>query len=99
MPRWPPTSRSRPAPAPHARYGWPIQLMRTVTTLPYVLAGVAKVAGPLGWRWASGESLRRQVAVDGLRKELLGDGAAPAAFALCRHLALFRALAIGSLAV
>jgi hypothetical protein len=92
-------ARRRPPPAPHPRYGWPIQLMRTVTTLPYLLAGVAKVAGPLGWRWASGESLRRHVAVDGLRKELLGDGAAPAAFALYRHVGLFRALAVGSLAV
>jgi hypothetical protein len=89
----------RPPARPEPRYGWPIQLMRTVTTLPYLLAGVAKVAGPLGWRWASGESLRRQVAIDGLRKELLGSGAARAAFALYPHVELFRALAVGSLAV
>jgi hypothetical protein len=89
----------RAAPAPHWRYGWPIQLMRTLTTLPYCLAGIAKVKGPLGWRWATGESLRRQVAVDGLRKELLGSSATPAAFALYRHVELFRALAVGSLAV
>ena len=89
----------RAAPDRHWRYGWPIQLMRALTTLPYLLAGIAKVKGPLGWRWATGESLRRQVAVDGLRKELLGSSAAPAAFALYRHVALFRALAVGSLAV
>lgn len=73
--------------------------MPTVTTLTYLLAGVAKVAGPLGFRWATGESLRRQVAVDGLRKELFGSRAAPVAFALYRHVGLFRALAAGSLAV
>ncbi len=65
----------------------------------YFLAGVAKVAGPLGWRWATGESLRRQVAADGLRKEVLGKPGAPAAYALYRHVALFRVLAVGSLAV
>lgn len=42
------------------RYGWPIRLMNTVTVLTYFLAGVAKVKGPLGWQWASGETLRRR---------------------------------------
>jgi hypothetical protein len=79
------------------RYGWPVQLIRTVTALTYFVAGVAKLKGPLGRRWASGESLRSQVLVDGLRKELLGDGAAPLAFTLYRQLTLFRVLAVGSL--
>lgn len=81
------------------QYGWPLRLMRTVSASTYFLAGVAKVTGPLGWRWATGESLRRQVAADGLRKEVLGKPAAPAAYALYRHVALFRILAVGSLAV
>jgi hypothetical protein len=81
------------------QYGWPLRLMRTVTASTYFLAGVAKVSGPLGWRWATGESLRRQVAADGVRKEVLGKPAAPAAYALYRHVALFRILAVGSLAV
>jgi hypothetical protein len=79
------------------RYGWPIQLIRTVTALTYFVAGVAKLKGPLGLRWATGESLRSQVLVDGLRKELLGEGAPRLAFTLYRQLALFRVLAVGSL--
>jgi hypothetical protein len=79
------------------RYGWPIRLIQTVTALTYFVAGVAKLKGPLGLGWATGESLRSQVLVDGLRKELLGEGAAPLAFTLYRQLALFRVLAVGSL--
>jgi hypothetical protein len=79
------------------RYGWPIQLIRTLTALTYFVAGVAKLKGPLGRRWATGEALRSQVLADGLRKELLGEGAPPLAFTLYRQLELFRALAVGSL--
>lgn len=85
--------------ADESRYGWPIQLMNTVTTLAYFVAGVAKVAGPLGRQWTSGESLRGQVAVDGLRKELLGGGAAPAASLLYDKLWLWRAAAAGTMVV
>lgn len=92
-------ARDGARPRTHAdwRYGWPIQLIKTLTALTYFVAGVAKLKGPLGLRWASGEALRGQVLVDGLRKELMGDGAAPLAFALYRQLALFRMLAVGSL--
>jgi hypothetical protein len=89
--------RARSAAGAAWRYGWPIQLIRTLTALTYFVAGVAKLKGPLGRRWATGEALRSQVLVDALRKELLGDGAAPLAFSLFRQLALFRALAVGSL--
>jgi hypothetical protein len=78
-------------------YGWPIQLMNTVTVIIYFLSGVAKVMGPLGWKWATGESLRSQVAVDGLRKEMMGEGAASLAFTLYDKVSLFRILAIGSM--
>jgi len=88
----------RPAEAPSWQYGWPLQLINTVTASAYWLAGVAKVAGPLGWGWVSGEALRSQVLADGLRKELLGDGAAPLASALYERLGLWRAMAVGSLA-
>ena len=79
------------------RYGWPIRLMNTATALTYFLAGVAKVKGPLGWGWAGGETLRSQIGMDGLRKELLGEGAAPLAFVLYDKVGLFRMLAAGSL--
>jgi hypothetical protein len=90
-------ARGRPGPNAAWRYGWPIQLLKTLTALTYFVAGVAKLKGPLGRRWATGEALRSQVLVDGLRKELMGDGAAPLAFTLYRQLALFRMLAVGSL--
>jgi len=80
-------------------YGWPIELMNAVTTLSYFVAGIAKVAGPLGGQWISGESLRGQVAVDGLRKELMGDGAAPVAYALYDKVWLWRAMAAGTMVV
>jgi hypothetical protein len=82
---------------PHWRYGWPVKLMNTVTTLTYFLAGVAKVKGPLGWKWAGGESLRSQIAVDGLRKELYDGKAAPLAYALHDKLFLFTIMGFGSL--
>lgn len=63
------------------------------------MSGVAKVKGPLGWSWASGESLRSQIAADGLRKELLGSHAAPMGVRLYPYTALFRLLATGSLAL
>jgi hypothetical protein len=84
-------------PAPHWRYGWPIRLMSTVTLATYFLAGVAKVAGPLGWGWASGEALRAQIAVDGVRKEVMGGGAAPLAWSLYDKVWLFRLMGVGSL--
>ena len=86
-------------PAPHARYGAPLQLMNAASAVAYLLAGVAKVAGPSGWGWARGDALRRHVAVDGLRKQLFGGRVAPAAYALYRHRGLFTAMAVGSLAL
>jgi hypothetical protein len=84
---------------PDWRYGWPMQLMNTATTLTYFLAGFAKAKGPLGWRWGEGESLRGQVAVDGLRKELLGGSAAALAYALYERLYVFKMMGIGSFVV
>lgn len=94
-------ARGRRAAEPGAswRYGWPVALMNTATTLTYLVAGVAKVVGPLGWGWASGDGMRGQVAHDALRKELLGERARPLAFALHERLFLYRLLGVASLAV
>lgn len=81
------------------RYGVPGNVMNAVTTATYCLSGVAKVAGPLGWGWARGESLRSQIAADGLRKRVLGAGGAPLGVRLHRHTWLFRLMATGSLAL
>jgi hypothetical protein len=87
----------RARPVPHPRYGWPLRLMNASSSAAYLLAGIAKVAGPSGWGWAHGDGLRRQVAVDGVRKEVYGSSAAPAAYALYRHKHLFTGFAVGSL--
>ncbi len=81
----------------HWQYGWPIQLLCAVTVATYCVAGVAKVAGELGWSWIVGEALRNQIAVDALRKELLGGRASPLAFALYDQIWLFSAAGAGTL--
>jgi hypothetical protein len=91
--------RGGPAPAAHPRYGWPLHLMNGCTAAAYLLAGVAKVAGESGWAWASGDGLRRQVAIDGLRKEVFGSHASPLAYRLYPHRRLFTAMAVTSLAI
>lgn len=85
------------APGVDWRYAAPSRGIQIVTAATYFVSGVAKVKGPLGWSWASGESLRSQIAADGLRKELLGSQAAPTGVRLYRQTALFRLMATGSL--
>lgn len=77
--------------------GWPLRLICVVTASIYFLAGLAKVTGPLGWSWIAGEAMRGQMAVDGLRKELLGDGAARLTFLLYDQVWLFGAVGLGTL--
>ncbi|MDQ3628739.1 MAG: hypothetical protein M3419_08020 [Actinomycetota bacterium] len=81
------------------RYGLPTRVINAVTTATYLVAGVAKLKGPLGWSWATGESLRSQIAADGLRKELLGSAAAPVGLRMYGQTQLFRMLAVGSLVI
>jgi hypothetical protein len=88
---------SSDSPGESGAYGWPLRLMAMGTAVTYFLAGVAKVAGESGWSWAMGESLRRQIAVDGLRKELFGSHAPELAYLLYDHLWLFTLLGVGTL--
>lgn len=86
------------APVAHLRYGWPVQLIGAVTSSTYFLAGVAKLfAG--GLEWAAGTSLRSQIAVDTLRKELLGAPTAGLAYELYDQVWLFSALGVFSLVI
>jgi hypothetical protein len=83
----------RPAAAgapPASGYGWAIKLLVALTAATYVLAGIAKlrIAGP---GWIDGELLRNQIAVDNLRKALLGDWIAPLAVPLLEHPSVFTA--------
>jgi hypothetical protein len=84
-------------PADHPRYAWALQLMNAVPAVAYLLAGIAKLAQPRGWTWARGDAIRRQVAIDGIRKQVYGSRVAPAAFVLYPHRKLWTAAAIGTL--
>lgn len=82
----------------HWRYGWPLKLVCAVTTLTYFVAGIAKVKSELGWGWATGESLRTQVAADTLRKEVLGGGSATPLFEwMYEHSWMFMIMGVATL--
>ncbi len=67
-------TRRRPMPTPHWQYGWPVMLIGAATVVTYLLSGLAKVMGDLAWEWVDGSAMRSQVAVDTLRKVMLGGG-------------------------
>ncbi len=81
-------------PKTHWQYGWPIQLICAATVGTYLLAGIAKIAGDLAWEWADGTAMRSQVAVDAIRKEMLGSEAAPLFNFLFEHTWLFLGMGI-----
>ncbi len=78
---WAASRRRAPAPA---GYGWPIKLLAALTAATYVIAGLAKLR-IAGFDWLDGELLRNQIAVDNLRKALLGDHVAPLAHLVLDH--------------
>jgi predicted DCC family thiol-disulfide oxidoreductase YuxK len=53
----------------------------------------------MGWSWATSQSLRNQIAVDGLRKEFLAAGAPELVFAFAGWDALFLAMGVLTLVV
>ncbi len=69
---------------PAAGYGWAIKLLAAITCATYLLAGIAKLR-LAGVDWIDGAQLRNQIAVDNLRKALLGAAAAPLAAPLVAH--------------
>jgi predicted DCC family thiol-disulfide oxidoreductase YuxK len=86
--------------ARHWRYGWPVFAICLATTLTYLLSGLAKVMGELTWEWVSGFTLRSQVAVDALRKTVLGGGEATQMFQwLYDHTWVFLVMGIVTLVV
>ncbi len=78
------------------QYGWPVRLICGVTVLSYFLAGFAKLVGPDGLAWASGEAMRSQVAVDSIRKEILEGLNMQAAFYLYDSTWLFLLMGIAT---
>jgi hypothetical protein len=73
-----------------AGYGWAIKLLVALTAATYVLAGIAKLR-IAGFGWIDGELLRNQIAIDNLRKALLGDPIAPLATPFLDHPRVFTA--------
>ncbi|HVK84342.1 MAG TPA: HTTM domain-containing protein [Kofleriaceae bacterium] len=65
-------------------YGWVLKLLVALTVVTYVLAGVAKLR-LAGMAWLDGEQLRNHIAVDNLRKALLGDSIAVLATPFLDH--------------
>ena len=81
------------------QYNWPVQLICALTVTAYFVTGVAKLASELGVGWITGQNLRAQMAVDSIRKELLGAAPNQVAYALYDWLPLFAVLAIGTMVV
>jgi hypothetical protein len=86
-------------PADGWQYGFPIMLICGVTAAAYLVTGVAKVAGEVGWAWATGDVIRSQVAADALRKEVLGSAGSPLFYLLYPHVWLFTIMGIITYAV
>ena len=80
------------------RYGWPLRLMCVIVVIVYVLAGVAKLRnGGVDWLW--GDELRNHVAVDNVRKLLMGDVYSPLAGPVLHWGVVFKLLALMTVVV
>jgi hypothetical protein len=90
--------------APRARgdrgagYGWAIRLLAALTCATYLVAGIAKLR-LAGVHWLDGGQLAHQIAIDNLRKALLGAATAPLAAPLVAHPAALGLLSIAALAI
>lgn len=82
---------------PDARFGWPVRVMQLATTLPYLVAGLAKLRGKMGWEWGLGHNLRDQITMNGLYYEMLSGGAGEVTFHVYGWDTAFMVAAIGSL--
>jgi vitamin K-dependent gamma-carboxylase-like protein len=81
-----------------AGHGWAIKLLAALTCATYLLAGIAKLR-LAGLDWLAGDQLRNQIAVDNVRKALLGASTAPLAARLLAHPAALIALSLAALAI
>ncbi len=81
---WAIGAKARGAVPAAAGYGWPIKLLAALTAATYMLAGIAKLR-IAGVDWIDGELLRNQIAIDNLRKAVLGDSIAPFAHLVLEH--------------
>jgi hypothetical protein len=65
-------------------HAWWVKLLGALTVLTYVMAGIAKLR-LAGMAWLDGDQLRNQIAIDNLRKALLGARVAPLGGPLLEH--------------
>ena len=86
------------AAGPDERYGWPLRLMAAITVTTYLIAGLAKLRLG-GWAWTDGDALAEQIAIDNLRKHLMGAPMSPIAATFLEHTWLMHAMAIGTMVV
>jgi hypothetical protein len=81
-----------------AGYGWAIKLLAALTAATYLLAGIAKLR-LAGAHWLDGAQLGNQIAIDHLRKALLGGATAPLAGLLVAHPAGLVVASVATLAI
>jgi hypothetical protein len=81
-----------------AGYGWAVKLLAALSVATYLLAGIAKLR-IAGLAWIDGEQLRNHIAIDNLRKALLGDGLGPLAHLVLENPAPLLVFSLASLAV
>lgn len=80
-------------------YGGIPTAMNIATCAVYVISGVAKVRSPQGWKWATGNTLRDQIAADAVRKEVFGTPAPDAARRLYNARNFFTVAGVGALVI
>jgi hypothetical protein len=81
-----------------AGYGWAVKLLAALTCATYLLAGIAKLR-LAGLAWLDGDQLRNQIAVDNVRKALLGSATAPLARLVVVHAEGLIALSVLTLVI
>lgn len=79
-------------------HAWWVRLVGALTVLTYMMAGIAKLR-LAGLSWLDGDQLRNQIAIDNLRKALLGAGTAPLALPLLDHPAWLAPVSVATLVV
>jgi predicted DCC family thiol-disulfide oxidoreductase YuxK len=93
-------SRKRRNEVPYGwQYGWPIRLLCAATLATYFMSGLAKVYGDLAWAWVDGSAMRSQVAVDSLRKDMLGESATPLFEYIYPQTWLFLLMGLGTMVI
>lgn len=85
-------------PGPSVRYGWPLAVAALVTTITYVIAGVAKLRYG-GLDWVSGGTLRNHIAYSAARLDVLGGNPPVFAGAAVRAEWILSAVAVGAVVI